>query len=227
VSYIVRGVELDQTRLIARAIRMTSTIRKNIRPSMLRKVVGRLVPTSNPFFGSLSAALDKLESVAPAEEEDEEEAAGSGDNAATVPNGSMDVDAAAATTEEREAVAAPTAVTPEVEVYLFNLVLTGLLRHNAKADAVACASTMMARVMTFNRRTLDLLTSKVPATPTLTLKRTSSLIQTRSSLSRPRSLALCPTHHSNRPDTHRSPPPSILHMVVLLLLQSVLRESGR
>ena len=193
VSYIVRGVELDQTRLIARAIRMTSTIRKNISPSMLRKVVGRLVPTSNPFFGSLCAALDKLESVAPAEED----AAGSNGNDTTAPNGFMDVDGTtAAAAEEEVEPAAPAAVTPEVEVYLFNLVLTGLLRHDAKADAEACASAMMARVMTFNRRTLDLLTSKVRL---------------------PRPLAHCPMSHTNRPYTHRSPSPST-YIIVLLLL---------
>jgi len=102
------------------------------------------VPVTCPSFATVTAALDKLEAVSPADSP----AGGDGGN------GAMDVEGADGDDD------VPTTILPEVEVYLFNLLLTGFLRQGAISEAVTTAVTLMTRVQEFNCRSLDLLSSK-------------------------------------------------------------------
>ena len=62
--------------------------------------------------------------------------------------------------EESASNAAPTSVIPEVDIFLFNLCVTTLLRYGLNAEAGWASSVLVAYTDTFNRRSLDLLSSK-------------------------------------------------------------------
>jgi 26S proteasome regulatory subunit N3 len=64
------------------------------------------------------------------------------------------------TVEESEPDTAPTSVMPEVEVFLFNLCVTTLLRYGLNVEAGWASSVLVAYIDTFNRRSLDLMSSK-------------------------------------------------------------------
>jgi 26S proteasome regulatory subunit N3 len=70
----------------------------------------------------------------------------------------MDVEAA--TAAAMEAAIIPTTVFPEVEVFIFTAVVTSLLREKLDTDAAFAATALVERIRTFNRRSLDLLSSK-------------------------------------------------------------------
>lgn len=55
---------------------------------------------------------------------------------------------------------APFLILPEVEVYLFTLIVTTLLREKCDADAAFSATVLVDRIRTFNRRSLDIFSSK-------------------------------------------------------------------
>ena len=49
---------------------------------------------------------------------------------------------------------------PEVEVYLFTLIITTLLREKLNEDAAQFSSVLIERIKQFSRRSLDLFSSK-------------------------------------------------------------------
>lgn len=54
----------------------------------------------------------------------------------------------------------PSSILPEVEVFILTLIVTTLLRHNLNNDAASATSSLIERIIFFNRRSLDLLASK-------------------------------------------------------------------
>lgn len=73
----------------------------------------------------------------------------------------MDVEAAAAAAMEAASPSSvPTTIFPEVEVFIFTTVVTSLLRERLDTDAAFAATALVERIRTFNRRSLDLLSSK-------------------------------------------------------------------
>lgn len=56
--------------------------------------------------------------------------------------------------------AAPTSVFPEVEIFINTLVLTTLQRYNLHADAAMASALLVQRCGSFNRRSLDVISSK-------------------------------------------------------------------
>jgi 26S proteasome regulatory subunit N3 len=72
-------------------------------------------------------------------------------------DGAMEVDAPE---PAEKIVVPPSSILPEVEVYLFTLIVTTLLRHERNAEAAYAATALIERVRTFNRRSLDIFSSK-------------------------------------------------------------------
>lgn len=148
ILYISRGIELNQPRLLHRAIRQNVSIRKHANKDHLVKLTHKYFPVDHVSAGSFLAFAQKLPEVATAEEKQ-------GD--ADVDSSAMDV----STADEVQVAFLPvTSMLPEVEVYVFTLLLTTLLRHNLNEDAAAVSTLLIERIRTFNRRSLDVFTSK-------------------------------------------------------------------
>lgn len=78
--------------------------------------------------------------------------------------------------------AAPAAILPEVEVYLFTLVVTTLLRFGMDGEAAFAATALVERIKAFNRRSLDAFSAKAYFYFSLAYERTHKLEYIRSSL---------------------------------------------
>lgn len=158
ISFIVKGVELNQKRLISRAVRLNTGVRKGLTPAVLKTVIEKKVPATCPTFAMLYSTVEKLEAAVPSIEVNGLDMTANGNANGSSEGDDMDVDGEASGDVEDDM--PPRNILPEVEVYIFNLVLTGLLRAGLVADALAVAPAMMARVKTFNRRSLDLICGK-------------------------------------------------------------------
>lgn len=136
IAYINRGVELNQTRLIQRAIRYNANIRKYITTSQLKFLIDKYTTESSPSYPILKQFVDKL----PIEE-----------NSIIDDNDAMIMD---------DTMFLTSTYTPEVEIYIFTLLVTSLLNNKLDIDAVVCSTALVERIRSFNRRSLDLLASK-------------------------------------------------------------------
>lgn len=133
--YITRGVELNQPRLLHRSIRQNYSIRRNADRELLSKVVSRYLPSDAPVRHTMMSFIEKLPGASLEETPDEE----------------MEVD---------EIHPIVLSVLPEVEVYIFTLIVTSLLRANLAAEAAEASKIQIERIRTFNRRSLDIFSSK-------------------------------------------------------------------
>lgn len=136
--YITKGVELNQPRLLHRAIRQNFSIRRHADRSLLQKIVERHVPVDTPTYAFMQDFISQLPAATDAvamEVELEPESA---------PGTSF----------------LPLAVLPEVEVYLFTLVVTSLLRAGQDSTAAAAARQLVDRIRGWNRRSLDVFSAK-------------------------------------------------------------------
>ena len=127
LSYLIRGVELNQPRLLQRAIRQNAKVRRFISPSTLQSALQAAIPlhnsTSTPaIYGIMMNAANKL-------------CASFSSSLSECPTSTP-----------------PLAVLPEVEVYLFTLLITTLLRFHLNEDAAYCATALVERIRSFNRR---------------------------------------------------------------------------
>eukprot|EP00953_Heterococcus_sp_UTEX-ZZ885_P038747 19883-Heterococcus_DN1.PRE.1 len=188
VGLIVRATDTNQTRLTQRAIRNTTAVRTRVAPAVLAEAVEQYVPESHPARAgmlSLLAALPSppVEAAAKSESSDAAAAAvaAGGDSMET-----DDVTAAAAAAaaepvkekwEDKLAAAAP-----EVETYVSLLVLTTALREGRVTEAVDLSTALLQRVVSFNRRTLDVLAAKVVFYYSLAYERAGRIGETRSPL---------------------------------------------
>jgi 26S proteasome regulatory subunit N3 len=143
VLYITRGIESNQPRFLHRAIRQNVNIRRYVTAKQLGTLVDKYVPTDSPVFNMMKEAISHI----PAAPSDTEtvEPKNLGD--------AMDVD-------EIPIQGKVLSVLPEVEVYLFTLIVTTLLRHQFYAQAAKVSTLLIDRIRTFNRRSLDLFSSK-------------------------------------------------------------------
>ena len=147
VLCITRGIELNQPRLLQRAIRQNASVRKHVTGEQLSQLVKKYLPVDSPTYDVMIKAIEKIpdSSTGVPETKSAEEA------------DSMEVEAGEG---GDKIVAAVTTVLPEVEVYIFTLIVTTLLRHERNAEAAYAATALIERVRTFNRRSLDIFTSK-------------------------------------------------------------------
>lgn len=163
--YIIRGVELNQPRLLHRAIRQNVSIRKTIHRHWLQQLVQKYIPIDHASYHNMVSFIDKLplpEVVASVAHQEEKDAA--------------DETAMAMDTEETSVTYAPVqSVIPEVEVYIFTLIVTTLLRYNMNEEGALASSVLIERIRTFNRRSLDVFTSKAYFYYSLAFERTNHL----------------------------------------------------
>jgi 26S proteasome regulatory subunit N3 len=129
ITYIVRGVELNQPRLLQRAIRQNANLRKYADKELLMETISKYVPVMWPTFDAMVQAV----SILP--------------NAAETQTPSMTLEA-------------PSGLLPEVEVFIYNTVVTTLLREQKFLEAAVTSTALVERIRTFNRRSLDLMSSK-------------------------------------------------------------------
>jgi 26S proteasome regulatory subunit N3 len=148
VSYIAKSVELNQPRLIHRALRLHSFVRKHVDGAVLRTAIVKFFPRRWENLDFILAAVSKIPVSAPVESPQP-----------TSPDGMEVVEdrpAAAPVVPNRSAAD----ILPEVEVFLLTLVVTCLLRHDLNEDAAEFSSFLVSRIRSFNRRSLDVLSSK-------------------------------------------------------------------
>lgn len=151
LQYIDKGVELNQPRLIQRAIRSNANIRRNINSSKLINLVNRRISPSSPLFVTASQAIEKIKV--------------SEGSAATEGGSSMD---SSAVNEEDDSlneyllddVSNTSSNLPELEIYIATLVLTTLVRMRLDEAAAFFSTCLTDRLRTFNRRSLDHLSAK-------------------------------------------------------------------
>ena len=151
VSYIAKSVELNQPRLIHRALRLHSFVRKHVDGAVLRTAIVKFFPRRWENLDFILAAVGKIPVAVAAPIESPQTPS---------PDG-MEV------VEDRPVVAPVTSngrsaadILPEVEVFLLTLVVTCLLRHELNEDAAEFSSYLVSRIRSFNRRSLDVLSSK-------------------------------------------------------------------
>lgn len=161
VLYIVRGVELNQPRLLQRALRQNFGVRKFITAQQLEKLVKKYVPIDCPTYGVMVNLLEKIpvaDTVDSNTMEVEEMPKSSIKSPVARDCSSPGTPSAAATTVAD--LLPVSVILPEVEVYIYTLIVTTLLRHDMNAEAAYAATALVERIRTFNRRSLDLLSSK-------------------------------------------------------------------
>mmetsp|Transcript_21129 Transcript_21129/g.34201 ORF Transcript_21129/g.34201 Transcript_21129/m.34201 type:complete len:530 (+) Transcript_21129:45-1634(+) len=158
IELIGKAAEQGQTRLISRALRYNTPIRKGVTPEVLIEAIKKFIPESRPFKPTLIQLLESLPKTSEPVAMETEAAASAG--------AEKDKAADAAKAKEkakppaRKAVPAALGERGEVEVYLAVLVLTTVLRAGRPAEAAELATALVDRVKELNRRTLDPLSAK-------------------------------------------------------------------
>ncbi|XP_073026595.1 probable 26S proteasome non-ATPase regulatory subunit 3 [Primulina eburnea] len=152
-SLVETGAYTREVRRIARAIRSTIQLRKNLTTSVLSAfLIFVLVPGSEVH--------SRLSSYLPKEDEND-----------------MEVDSA---TSSAQAPAKHSL--PEIEIYCYLLVLIFLIDQERYSEAKACSSASIARLKNLNRRTVDVLASRLYFYYSLSYELTGDLAEIRGSL---------------------------------------------
>ena len=166
LAYITRGVELSQSRLIQRAIRQNTFIRHSVSKVDLINILSSHVPATCETLNIMQDYVGKLP-----------------DNTENVQQSAMEIASENEGADAAKEVKVVKDILPEVEVYLFTLILTTMLRYEHLNQASASASEqLIQRIRQFNRRTLDLLNAKAYFYFSLAFERINKLNQIRSSL---------------------------------------------
>lgn len=124
------------------------SVRRYITSVQLTQLVNKYVPVDCPTFEVMNKSIEKVP-VTDVVVEETKKAESEAD--------SMDVEPA---DSSEKIIVPPSTILPEVEVYIFTLIVTTLLRHERNAEAAYAATALIERVRTFNRRSLDVFTSK-------------------------------------------------------------------
>jgi len=147
--------------LLQRAIRQNAFIRRNASKFLLAKTVSKFIPAHNPSFLNMTDALGNLADNSKLEEATEKMSVDGNDEDDETPF---------------------TSVIPEVEVYIYTLIVTTLLRNNLNELAVYHSTVLVDRIQSFSRRTLDLFSSKAFFYFSLAYERVDRLEFTRATL---------------------------------------------
>lgn len=136
ISYITRGVELNQPRLLQRAIKLNANLRLYITAEQLKNAIINYFPVQSPTREAIMISISKISNASKEE----------------VSTTSMDIDIPHSSQSN--------VLLPEVEVFLFTLVITTMIRYNLFEDAAHSSSMLINRIRMFNRRTVDIFSSK-------------------------------------------------------------------
>ncbi|CAN1276406.1 Probable 26S proteasome non-ATPase regulatory subunit 3 [Linum perenne] len=152
-SFIETGAYAREVRRIARAIRLTMALRRKLKAPIISAFLNfALTPGSEPHV-RLSSYLPK--------QEDEE----------------MEVDTATSVAQ------APVKHSlPELEIYCYLLVLIFLIDQKKYNEAKACSSASIARLKNINKRTVDVLASRLYFYYSLSYEHTGDLAEIRGNL---------------------------------------------
>mmetsp|Transcript_27738 Transcript_27738/g.36093 ORF Transcript_27738/g.36093 Transcript_27738/m.36093 type:complete len:527 (+) Transcript_27738:172-1752(+) len=156
IQLVAKAVSKSQSRLILRALRYNTPIRKRITPSVLSQAVSKLVPDSAEYKAALLKIVETLPTASdpPVDMETEDKKDDKKEDRAK--------DKAVTPSKSTDAAVPEPGLLPEVEVYLSTLVLTTVLRYPEFATAAAeLAASLVDRVKEINRRSVDALSAKV------------------------------------------------------------------
>ncbi|KAK6159595.1 hypothetical protein DH2020_006909 [Rehmannia glutinosa] len=152
-ALIEMGAYTREVRRIVRAIRWTIQLRKKLKASLLSAFLNfALLPGSEVH--------SRLSSYVPSEEEHD-----------------MEVDSATSGTQ-----APAKHPLPELEIYCYLLVLIFLIDQKRYSEAKACSSAGIARIRNLNRRTVDVLASRLYFYYSLSYELTEDLAEIRGNL---------------------------------------------
>eukprot|EP01041_Mallomonas_annulata_P011566 gene11566-24186_t len=161
ISYINRGIELNQPRLLQRAIRQNANLRHYITPEQLKTAILTYVPLNTPTRDAMVESVAILPTLEMPVEKDFD---------------GMDI----------QSVPEPTTIVqtilPETEVYLFTLIITTMMRFNLNKEASHSSTILINRIKSFNRRSMDLFSSKAFFYFSLSYERINQLEAIRSTL---------------------------------------------
>ncbi|OUZ99780.1 Proteasome component (PCI) domain [Macleaya cordata] len=152
-SLIETGAYAKEVRRIVKAVRLTIALRKKLKTSVLFAFLNFALPPS-------SEALTKLISYLPKEDEHD-----------------MEVDTATSATQSPNKHSLP-----EIEIYCYLLVLIFLIDQKRFSEAKACSSTSIARLRSMNRRTVDVLASRLYFYYSYSYELTGDLVEIRGNL---------------------------------------------
>jgi len=138
ISYINRGVELNQPRLLHRAVRQHASIRKYVKAQQLSLLVEKFVPSFGDVCPTRGKMIEMIDSLPVTMDDSGDSNADDGANELPVMS----------------------TIIPEVEVYILLLIVTTLLRNKLDDLAAACTVAIIERIRVFNRRSLDILSAK-------------------------------------------------------------------
>ncbi|CAK7329466.1 unnamed protein product [Dovyalis caffra] len=152
-SLIETGAYAKESRRIVKAVRLTMTKRKKLKAPVLSAFLNfALSPGSEPF--------NRLISYLPKEDEQE-----------------MEVDTATSVTQSPAK-----HPIPELEIYCYLLILIFLIDQKKYNEAKACSSASIARLKNLNRRTVDVLASRLYSYYSLSYELTGDLAEIRGNL---------------------------------------------
>ena len=179
INYIAKGVESNQPRFVQKAIRQNAVIRKNINRTQIQYILKKFVPSSCPALAAMIKSVEKIPLIAVADKDLMEI-----DPVIPVAAPTVSDDKTKSITKPTAPVTPPitdediksvmsslpsaTQILPEVEVYIFITILVTMIRYagakNATIqyqDVIESTNYIVDHSRSFNRRTLDLLNSKI------------------------------------------------------------------
>ncbi|KAJ4783744.1 26S proteasome non-ATPase regulatory subunit 3 [Rhynchospora pubera] len=152
-SLIETGAYTKEVRRISRAVRLTIVLRRQLTNGLISGFFSRVLPVNSEAYKRLSSYVSK----------------DSGSD-------EMDIDAAPTTQP------AAKHVLPEMEIYCYFLVLLFLIDQKNYDLAKVCASDCIARLKNLNKRTVDVLASRIYFYYSLVHELTNSLAEIRGNL---------------------------------------------
>ncbi|KAJ6403001.1 hypothetical protein OIU84_015001 [Salix udensis] len=152
-SLIEFGAYAKEARRIVRAVRLTMTLRRELKASVLSAFLNFALSAGSEPFNRLISYLPK---------EDEHE---------------MEVDSVISVTQ-----APAKHPLPELEIYCYLLVLIFLIDQKKYDEAKTCSSASIARLKNLNRRTVDVLASRLYSYYSLSYELTGDLAEVRGNL---------------------------------------------
>ena len=144
---------MNQSRLLERAIRQNCAVRHGVTKDVLLLAVKSYIPVTSPMQQNMLLAVSSLPDIAS--------------------------DAASASPPEDFS---PTTQLPEIEVFLCTLIVTTLLRYEMNDAAALFSVSLISRLKTFSRRTLDIFAAKALYYYSLCFERVNRLDTIRSTL---------------------------------------------
>ncbi|XP_050232542.1 probable 26S proteasome non-ATPase regulatory subunit 3 [Mercurialis annua] len=152
-SLIETGAYAREVRRILRAVRLTMALRRKLKSQVLFSFLNSILTPGSEAYTRLCSYLPK---------EDDHE---------------MEVDTATSV------IPAPTkSLLPELEMYCYLLVLIYLIDQKKYSEAKACSSASIARLKNLNRRTVDVLASRLYFYYSLSYELTDELAEIRGNL---------------------------------------------